>query len=63
MQTEGEARRGEYDANIQTAELNALNAGLAVLYWKKQAGIYADSKREMHSTFTTSANLLANARG
>ena len=63
VQTEGEAPRGEYDANIQTAELNALNAGLAVLYWKKQTGVYADSKREIHSTFTTSANLLANASG
>lgn len=63
VQTEGEARRGEYDANIQTAELNALNASLAVLYWKKQMGIYADSKREIHSTFTTSANSLANAQG
>ena len=61
VQTEGEARRGEYDANIQTAELNALNASLAVLYWKKQMGIYVDNKHEVHMTFTTSANLLANA--
>ena len=63
VQTGGEARRGEYDANIQTAELNALNASLAVLYWKKQTGVYVDGKREIHSTFTTSANLLANAPG
>ncbi len=63
VQTEGEAERGEYDANIQTVELNALNASLAVLYWKKQMGVYADNKREIHSTFTISANLLSNLRG
>lgn len=63
VQTGGEARRGEYDANIQTAELNALNASLAVLYWKKQAGVYADSKREIHSTFTIIPNMLVNTPG
>ena len=63
VQTEGEARRGEYDANIQTAELNALNASLAVLYWKKQVGVYVDSKRAIHSTFIVGANALANKQG
>jgi ThiF family len=29
-----------YEANIQIAELNAMNAAFAVLWWKKHAGIY-----------------------
>jgi hypothetical protein len=31
----------EYDRNIQVADLNGLNAMLAVISWKKQLGYYA----------------------
>ena len=34
----------EYTTNIQTAELNALNAVLAVIRWKKCMGIYQDTR-------------------
>jgi ThiF family len=34
-----------YMENIQVAELNALNAAMAVLWWKKWAGIYVTSKQ------------------
>ena len=34
-----------YMENIQVADLNALNAAMAVLWWKKWAGIYVSSKR------------------
>jgi hypothetical protein len=33
-----------YMENIQVAELNALNATMAVLWWKKWAGVYVSSK-------------------
>ncbi len=33
-----------YLENIQVADLNALNAAMAVLWWKKWAGIYVSSK-------------------
>lgn len=33
-----------YTENIQIAELNALNAAIAVLWWKKWAGVYVTSK-------------------
>jgi ThiF family len=33
-----------YLENIQVAELNALNATMAVLWWKKWAGVYVSSK-------------------
>jgi hypothetical protein len=32
----------DYDRNIQTADLNCLNAMLAVINWKKHLGYYAD---------------------
>lgn len=33
-----------YTENIQVADLNALNAAIAVLWWKKWAGVYVSSK-------------------
>jgi tRNA A37 threonylcarbamoyladenosine dehydratase len=48
----------EYSSNIQIAELNALNAALAVIRWKKHAGFYHDDNHEHHSTFTLSTSQL-----
>jgi hypothetical protein len=50
----------EYDRNIQIADLNALNAALAVMKWKKLFGFYRDLKSEHHTTFTIDGNLLLN---
>ena len=49
-----------YASNIQVADLNALNAILAVIKWKKLRGFYCDLERELHSSFTTDGNLLLN---
>ena len=49
-----------YASNIQVADLNCLNAALAVHKWKKLKGFYRDLERENHSTFTTDGNLLIN---
>lgn len=38
--------------NIQVADLNMLNAAMAVGKWKKLAGFYADDVREYHSLYT-----------
>ncbi len=46
----------EYDWNIQTADLNMMNAAMAVLKWKKIFGYYVDRKQELHSTFAFSRN-------
>ena len=53
--------RGEYSSNIQIADLNALNAALAVIKWKKFCGFYHDLEREYTSTYTIDGNHLANA--
>lgn len=50
----------EYAQNIQVADLNGLNAMLAVLRWKKWAGFYADTEQEHHSVFAISGNALLN---
>lgn len=49
-----------YASNIQVADLNALNAALAVVKWKKLLGFYRDIEREHHSTYTTDGNMLVN---
>ena len=49
-----------YKQNIQIADLNALNALLAVLKWKKMCGFYADEEGEHHTTYSTSMNLLTS---
>lgn len=51
----------EYDKNIQVADLNALNAALAVVKWKKIMGFYLDLEAELHSTYTISGSRLINS--
>lgn len=48
----------EYDRNIQVADLNALNAALAVVKWKKLLGFYQDRYQELSSTYTIDCNML-----
>ena len=50
----------EYDTNIQIAELNALNAALAVIRWKKFWDFYADQEGEHNSLYTIAGNELTN---
>jgi hypothetical protein len=40
-----------YKSNIQIAELNALNAVMAVIRWKKLFGFYVDDACEFHSVY------------
>ncbi len=49
-----------YSSNIQVADLNALNAALAVVKWKKIREFYSDLEREHHCTYTTDGNMLIN---
>lgn len=48
----------EYSTNIQIAELNALNASLAVIKWKKIFGFYQDLTKEHHTTYTINTGQL-----
>ncbi len=48
----------EYGQNIQIADLNAMNAAMAVIKWKKLCGFYRDLQREYHSTYSLDVNML-----
>ena len=52
--------QGEYNTNIQIADLNALNAALAVVKWKKLCGFYHDQENEHHSTYLIGSNKVLN---
>lgn len=49
-----------YATNIQVADLNCLNAVLAVIKWKKLRGFYYDFEQELHSSYTVDGNTLYN---
>ena len=51
---------GEYERNVQIVELNALNAALAVIRWKKHRGFYMDLGQEDRSTYTIDGNHMSN---
>jgi hypothetical protein len=56
----GSGEENIYSSNIQVADLNALNAVMAVIKWKKLKGFYRDLECEHHSTYTTDGNMLLN---
>lgn len=48
----------EYSQNIQIADMNALNATLAVIKWKKLCGFYKDFDHEHHMVYSISTSAL-----
>jgi hypothetical protein len=50
-----------YAQSIQIAELNALNAALAVIKWKKTCDFYLDDELEHHSLYVLGGNEIINA--
>jgi hypothetical protein len=55
--SDGEAVN-EYSNNIQISELNALNAALAVIKWKKLCGYFDDVTKEHYCAYTVRSNQL-----
>lgn len=53
------AGENEYSRNIQVADLNALNAVLAVVKWKKLCGFYHDLENEHHGTYMVETGRLS----
>ena len=49
-----------YERNIQIADLNALNAALAVISWKKLMGFYNDLGHERFTAYAIDTNSLIN---
>jgi hypothetical protein len=50
----------DYSKNIQIADLNSINAALAVIRWKRLCGFYADMMMECDSMYKISSNVLVN---
>ena len=61
MDLAGDDAEGEYERNAQLAELNALNAALAVIKWKKVRGFYNDLTRELNCEYVIDGNKLMNS--
>jgi hypothetical protein len=57
----GDIAADEYDLNMQTADLNMLNAAMAVIRWKKLCGYYIDARNERHTAYVVSSNALLSA--
>ncbi len=57
------AKPGEdlYDKNIQIADLNCLNAIMAIIKWKKIFGFYLDLDKEHHCTYVSFTNEFTNS--
>jgi molybdopterin/thiamine biosynthesis adenylyltransferase len=50
----------DYTTNIQIADLNCLNAVLAVMKWKKMSGFYVDLEMEHHSSYSIGVSKIFN---
>ncbi|MBM9616030.1 ThiF family adenylyltransferase [Desulfobulbus rhabdoformis] len=49
---------GIYDSNIQVADMNALNAALAVAKWKQFCTFYQDLRQVHHTTYSINSHSL-----
>jgi hypothetical protein len=54
--SEGDGEINEYSTNIQIAELNALNAIMAVMRWKRHFGIYETARPDVYAGYSIRRN-------
>ena len=50
-----------YHSNIQIAEINAINAAVAVIHWKRQFGFYENTEQSMHVQISVDGLKIFNA--
>ncbi len=55
-----EVVENEYSTNIQIAELNMLNAALAVIKWKRMLSFYRDAGKEHYTTYQIATGAVHN---
>ena len=58
--TQSHKEENIYGQHIQIAEINALNAALAIIRWKRLVGIYDDLRHERHSVYNIDSNIIIN---
>jgi hypothetical protein len=54
--SDGDGEINEYATNIQIAELNALNAIMAVMRWKRHFGVYETAKLDTYAGYSIRRN-------
>lgn len=59
---EGKVSENIYSRTLMFSELNALNAALAVIRWKKDFGIYVDHDNEYLSQYSIGDNYICNKK-
>lgn len=57
---DGSNGNNEYATNVQIVELNALNAALAVIQWKKYYGVYSDAGSRCYAGYSITSGEIAN---
>jgi hypothetical protein len=57
----GSGHEDDYRLDIQVADLNALNAALAVIRWKKLVGYYDDLEHEYNCVYDVDGNHMTNS--
>lgn len=57
---DGNSGNNEYVTNIQIAELNALNAAIAVILWKKHYGVYCDISGQYYAGYSIISGEIAS---
>jgi hypothetical protein len=56
----GVPNEDDYETSLQVADLNALNATLAVIEWKKRAGVYLSQGGESQSLYQLRSNSIVS---
>lgn len=55
---DGDGGANDYASNIQIAELNALNAAIAVIQWKKLISFYQDTREQYYTGFSIASGAI-----
>lgn len=55
-----DSENNDYVTNVQIAELNSLNACMAVIKWKKLSSFYVDQENEHHSVYKIGTSKIIN---
>ncbi|WP_343684980.1 ThiF family adenylyltransferase [Asticcacaulis sp.] len=59
---EGDDEDDVYRKGVQIADLNAINAAMAVFRWKRYLTYYRDERHEINSVYMVEGNMLSNRR-
>ncbi len=59
---DGDDEDDVYRKGVQIADLNSINAAMAVFRWKRSLTYYRDERREINSVYMVEGNMMSNRR-